>query len=852
MIPAIANSLRGQRSHAILAVTLTLVIGASPGLRAQQTLSRAYEMKFPDRSNDPGRTVGPMDVMFSNATNDGAFILAPSGRFLLPECSNGPSFMALPDATVHRFDEISGDDNEELTGQFWSWMTNVRYSSVAFSPDGSTLAAPVMINGKTWIAVGNMERRSGRKALFQIPKDFFFSNAVAWSADGKGLYLRLTYRLQRERQNPKNDNPRTESLNVTLRVSRQYAPKHDDYGQVPLAYPGAAPAGLREFIVYYDLAGQELRRVFTGNDITGMVFSPDQRQIVAWQTKNHEIEEGRYSTTSDIYLVALPPPGDLPIIDLAKAKEEERNAGWFDFRGQRIDPVVRDLGSTPDTAWVYHGSWAPDGNRFALSGFRDGFTGEVGVYDVAAKKFTLLTAGNPFSKAIAGSPWRVSAIPNPKVCALSEDMPLWTPDSRNLFTPTYRGQLWRFAADGLSPPEDVTPPIGPGIVRIFASAEANNVAAESADGRLLVQTSDPEKVTDGIAWFDPSSRALSSIYDGRGLIHTGYLGASGDRVYFSETVPESTAQIYELPLAKGATPRALTDYYSDLRKRPWPEIQLLRFTTKEGLLGSGRLHLPPGIARDQRCPLVLMPNPIYRSSEVERWRTMGASILGLQSIRMTPWIEHGYAAMEFDVPMSREGVYADPLKQAAEGYDAAADAALATGRIDSARIALFGEGYGGYLTQGVIGRSDRYRAAVSVDGFGSLSTLAFFGTPFDAVRVRDREGRMEVNFIDSPQRYLDAEPIASFRKAKTPLLLIAGEPNTAEGIAATESFSALSATDVPLVSASYNKSTGDVMLRVFTWLDEHMNGGPATSGLATLPEPLLGNATTVKPGAVGK
>jgi dipeptidyl aminopeptidase/acylaminoacyl peptidase len=851
MVSVIANFLRPQWANAMLAATLALGIGSSPVLRAQRTLSGAYTFKAPDESSDSGRMVSPMDVMFANAMNNGAFILTPSGQFLLPDSSDG-SFIALPDATVHRLDEISGDENEELTGQFWSWQTNGDFSRAAFSADGSTLAAPVIINGKTWIAVGNLARRNGRKALFQIPKDFYFSQAVAWTANGKGLYLHLIYRLQRERQRPEDDNPPTTNLNVSLRVSSQYAPKRGDDDRVPLAYPGAARARMRDFIVYYDLEKRELRRVFTGNDIVGMVFSPDQRQVVAWQTKNHETTEGKYRSMSDIYLVTLPPPDEFPAIDLAKAKEEERNLGWFDFQRRRIDPVIWDLGSTPDTTSVYHISWAPDGNRFALSGFNDGFTGEVGVYDLPRKKFILLTAGDAFSKAVAGSSWRISPIPNAKVCALAEEMPRWTPDSRTLFTPTYRGQVWRFAADGLTPPEEVTPANGSGIVQIFTSAEANNVAGESADGRLLVQTSDPEKGTDGLAWFDPSRRSLSSIYEGHGAIQSGYLGASGDRVYFCESTQDSTAQVYELMLAKDGHPRALTDYYSNLMKRPWPERRLLRFTTKSGLLGSARLHLPPGVPRDRHCPLVLVPNHYYRFSEIAKLRAHGASVLGFESHWITPWIEHGYAVMEFDVPMSREGVYADPLKQAAEGYDAAADAAIATGRIDPARIALFGEAYGGYLTQGVIGRSNRYRAAVSVDGFGNLETWAFFGTVSDRMLVRDYDGRMEVNFIDNPQRYLDAEPIASFGNAKTPLLLISGEPTTAGGIAATESFSAFSPTGVASVSASYNKSTSDVMLRVFTWLDEHMNGGPATSGLATLPETVLSNAKKDDPPVVGK
>ncbi len=147
-------------------------------------------------------------------------------------------------------------------------------------------------------------------------------------------------------------------------------------------------------------------------------------------------------------------------------------------------------------------------------------------------------------------------------------------------------------------------------------------------------------------------------------------------------------------------------------------------------------------------------------------------------------------------------------------------------------------GHAGYLVQGIIGRLDRYQAAVCVGSAGDLITLALLGNP-ELVRGWYRMG---ADFIDNPQRYLDSSPIAHFKKVRTPLLLLDGEVNMASGTnpLADESFSALAPTGTPAVRAIYNKPAGeDTQRRIFTWLDEHLNAGPVISGLATLPEPTL-------------
>jgi dipeptidyl aminopeptidase/acylaminoacyl peptidase len=68
----------------------------------------------------------------------------------------------------------------------------------------------------------------------------------------------------------------------------------------------------------------------------------------------------------------------------------------------------------------------------------------------------------------------------------------------------------------------------------------------------------------------------------------------------------------------------------------------------------------------------------------------------------------------------------------------ALDAALARGGLDPARLAVMGASYGGYMTNWIVGQTDRFKAAVSINGIANLHSM--FGTtdrvPFTACEVR--------------------------------------------------------------------------------------------------------------------
>src|SRR5262249_32131230 len=111
----------------------------------------------------------------------------------------------------------------------------------------------------------------------------------------------------------------------------------------------------RIFVVYVSFEEKQARRVFTGNDCRALLFSPDKTRMASAQV----VPDG-----VDVYMVRLPAVEEMPVIDLAKAREEEANAGWFDHKRERMKPFMQIAKLDGAGNWT----WSPDGGALVFEG----------------------------------------------------------------------------------------------------------------------------------------------------------------------------------------------------------------------------------------------------------------------------------------------------------------------------------------------------------------------------------------------------------------------------------------------------------------------------------------------------
>src|SRR2546421_8494766 len=102
---------------------------------------------------------------------------------------------------------------------------------------------------------------------------------------------------------------------------------------------------------------------------------------------------------------------------------------------------------------------------------------------------------------------------------------------------------------------------------------------------------------------------------------------------------------------------------------------------------------------------------------------------------------------------------------------AGVDALLAKGYIDEQRLGVIGGSYGGFMTNWLIGHTDRFKAAVTDRSV--VNRYSFFGSSDIGWDFADDD--LETTPWDDPELYLRMSPISYVKQMHTPLLIIHSE-----------------------------------------------------------------------------
>jgi hypothetical protein len=266
----------------------------------------------------------------------------------------------------------------------------------------------------------------------------------------------------------------------------------------------------------------------------------------------------------------------------------------------------------------------------------------------------------------------------------------------------------------------------------------------------------------------------------------------------------------------------------------------------EGADGSPRhawLLLPPGASREHPLPTVVNVYPGRTGgTEYRHWTLDRASALNDHLLAA-----RGYAVLYPSVPVAAGHGAREPLEGLLHEVLAAVDAAVATGYVDPARLAVQGQSHGGYAAAALVGLTDRFRAAVATAGIYNL--VSFYGVfdPRSWLDVEERGVRMfGASWLETgvgrigappwrdPERYLRNSPLMLVESVDTPILLIHGDRDFVSVTQAEECFTALKRLGKEAVFVRYfgedhvpnsPANIRDLWQRILGWYEEHL--GPA-------------------------
>lgn len=167
-----------------------------------------------------------------------------------------------------------------------------------------------------------------------------------------------------------------------------------------------------------------------------------------------------------------------------------------------------------------------------------------------------------------------------------------------------------------------------------------------------------------------------------------------------------------------------------------------------------------------------------------------------------------------------------------EDIMAGVDAAIARGGIDAERMAVHGGSYGGYMTNWIIGHTNRFKAAVTLNSVTNFASS--FGTGDIDSTYAERQYGLP---WDAPEMYRERSPITYVANITTPTLIIHSENDYRCPIEQGEQLyvslkklgqAPVGFIRVPLSSHSINASPRQrlqVREQVFAWIEHYIPVG---------------------------
>ena len=257
-----------------------------------------------------------------------------------------------------------------------------------------------------------------------------------------------------------------------------------------------------------------------------------------------------------------------------------------------------------------------------------------------------------------------------------------------------------------------------------------------------------------------------------GHVHAYHIAPNGGVAYVASSTQDVPELFWYAPGAKKA--EAVTDLNAD-----WSEGYLLApadvvtWEALDGLSIEALLTYPADYREGQSYPLIVSLHGGPHGRTVE-----ALSPFTLAQV----YAAEGYAVLSPNYRGS-EG-YGNAFSTAsrndlgggdAQDVLAGIDRAVAEGLADPKRIGVVGSSYGGYLVNWLIGRTDRFQAAISKFGIFSLAT------DFS----NSQAPRWETEYLggtpwERPELYAERSPATYLQDIHTPVLILHGEgdPNT--------------------------------------------------------------------------
>jgi dipeptidyl aminopeptidase/acylaminoacyl peptidase len=243
----------------------------------------------------------------------------------------------------------------------------------------------------------------------------------------------------------------------------------------------------------------------------------------------------------------------------------------------------------------------------------------------------------------------------------------------------------------------------------------------------------------------------------------------GGKIAFTASDQISPPDVFVCDIA-GGNERRLTCINADFLDGVTlaePEEFWVKSYNDDGWLVHGWIMKPPNMEAGGKYPMILAihggPHGTYGNSFFHEFQTMAAK--GYVVVYTNPRGSQGYGEEFCSCTRMNWGVADMPDLMAAVDY------AIEQGYVDENRLGVTGGSYGGFMTNWVIGHTDRFKAAITdrcVSNFYSMYGTSDIGFTFGDYEWGGRPW-------ENREQYVEYSPITYVENMKTPLLIVHSE-----------------------------------------------------------------------------
>ncbi len=405
-------------------------------------------------------------------------------------------------------------------------------------------------------------------------------------------------------------------------------------------------------------------------------------------------------------------------------------------------------------------------------------------------------------------------------------------DNHKSFILYDRYDLWLVDASGLNASQLLTKGRASKTEYRFVKLDDEKKVIGFKDQILLKSYNEINK-KEGIAILDMGNRSLFTIVE-QPMHFTTMVGAkNANQLIVMQEDEKNAANIFQYTFAQEKqSPSAIATLNPQQKEYNWMQTQLVKWKAYTGKTAEGILYLPEDFDAKKKYPMIVY---FYERNNQTLHNYLPPSPTPSR-LNIPFFVSRGYVVFVPDI-WYKKGY---PGQGAYDYIVSGTRAMVQKGFIDSTRIGLQGQSWGGYQIAYLITKTNLYAAAWAgapvvnmTSAYGGIRWGAGINRQFQYEKTQSRIG---ANLWERPDLYIKNSPLFELNKVKTPIVIMSNDADDAvpwyQGI---EMFTAMRRLSKPIWMLVYNneahnlverKNRKDIQIREQQFFDHYLKGAP--------------------------